>query len=150
MAHHGRYQVRNRDKYKGKVDKVEYRSGWEYQFMNWCDSNPDIKQWSSEEVIIPYFSSADGKNRRYFMDFWVRFKTGEQYIFEVKPHKETELPRPPKRKTKKSEMRLLKEIYTYKVNRDKWNAAAKYAKERGWKFKVLTEVSLKPMIGLIV
>jgi hypothetical protein len=45
--------------------------------MVFCDNNPSIIEWGSEEVIIPY-RAPDGRVRRYFPDFYikVREKTG--------------------------------------------------------------------------
>ncbi|WP_370656660.1 TnsA endonuclease N-terminal domain-containing protein, partial [Klebsiella pneumoniae] len=60
--------------------------------MRWLDNHPDVVKWNSEEVVIPYFCNADGKKRRYFMDFWARFKDGQEFLFEVKPAKETKPP----------------------------------------------------------
>ena len=55
--------------------------------MVFCDNNPNILQWGSEEIIIPYRAIPDGKVRRYFPDFYikVREKSGKvtKYIIEV-------------------------------------------------------------------
>jgi hypothetical protein len=39
------------------------------------DKNPSVVSWSSEEIIIPYKSPADGKWHRYFVDFYVQIQT---------------------------------------------------------------------------
>ena len=49
MAYSGKYKPKNLNKYRGDPDKVTYRSHWEKLCFLWCDRNPDIKYWSSEE-----------------------------------------------------------------------------------------------------
>lgn len=149
MAYSGKFIPTNKSKYKGNYQKIEYRSSWELTMMRWCDNNPHVVRWNSEEIVIPYVSKADGgKKRRYFMDFYVKFSDGREFIFEVKPFKETKPPEKPQRMTEKAKKRLLHEVYTYQVNQDKWEAAIKYAKQKGWSFKVLTEHGLRKLIGL--
>lgn len=82
------------------------------------------------------------------MDIYMKLEDGREFIFEIKPKKETMPPVKPKRMTEKGKKRLLKEAYTWQVNQDKWEAAAKYAKQKGWTFKVLTEDALRKLIGL--
>ena len=53
MAYSGKYQVINKSKYKGDANGVIYRSLWEKHTFAWCDKNPKIKHWSSEETVIP-------------------------------------------------------------------------------------------------
>lgn len=110
--------------------------------MNYLDAHPDVLEWNSEELVIPYRSPVDGKVHRYFPDFWVkrRSRTGEleQVIIEVKPRAQCLPPNPRIRKTRK----FLKEAATYAVNQAKWEAAESYCNGRGWKFLVLTEKEL--------
>jgi len=54
MAYKGKYTPENPRKYKGKTENIIYRSLWERKFMVFCDKNPNVIQWSSEEIIIPY------------------------------------------------------------------------------------------------
>ena len=68
MSYSGRFKIKNYNKYKGDFDNIIYRSLWEKSAFQWCDSNPKVKQWSSEEVIIPYYYEADKKYHRYFPD----------------------------------------------------------------------------------
>ena len=49
-----------------------YRSSWEYKFYEMVDITPTVKEWGSEEIIIPYISPVDGKRHRYFPDFYVK------------------------------------------------------------------------------
>ncbi|AHY25130.1 head closure [Pectobacterium bacteriophage PM2] len=113
--------------------------------MKWLDNHPQVVQWNSEEVVIPYFSNADGKKRRYFMDFWAKFETGQQFFFEVKPYKETQAPKPPATMTTAAKKRFINETYTWSVNNDKWAAAQKTAEKMGIIFRLITENSLKKL-----
>ncbi|QQK88297.1 head completion protein [Providencia phage PSTRCR_127] len=145
MAYSGSFMPTKLEKYKGDPKKIKYRSSWEQYMMRWLDNNPDVVKWNSEETIIPYFSNADGKKRRYFMDFWVKLADGREFFFEVKPFKETQPPVKPVNLTTKAKKRFMDEIYTYSVNRDKWKAAAAVADKLGISFKIITERSLKQL-----
>ena len=85
MAYSGLYKPINPGKYRGNPTRVIYRSLWERKFMVFCDNNPSIIEWGSEEIIIPY-RAPDGKVRRYYPDFYikVREKSGRlaKYIIE--------------------------------------------------------------------
>jgi hypothetical protein len=143
MAYSGKYKPSYPNKYKGDPTNVIYRSLWERKFMVWCDSNPNVLQWGSEEIVIPYISPVDSRVHRYFPDFYVgvRTKTGrtEKFIIEIKPFKQTTPPQKQQRRTK----RYINEVVTYAVNDAKWRAATEYCKDRKWQFKILTEKELK-------
>lgn len=122
--------------------KAIYRSSLELMFFRFCDTNPKVVKWSSESVIVPYFSQLDKKVRRYYVDNYVEIKEGDsvtKYLVEIKPSNQTQ---PPKTKYRKSK-HLLYEQNQWKINNDKWAAAKKYAEERGYKFLILTEKDLK-------
>ncbi len=90
----GVYKPINRNKYKGSKDPV-YRSGWELKFFKFCDGNPNVLEWTSEGIIIPYVSPVDNKVHRYFVDNMVYIKEGEvtkRYLIEIKPSKQTQPP----------------------------------------------------------
>jgi len=110
--------------------------------MNWLDSNENIVEWGSEELVIPYRSRVCGKVHRYFLDFHVKVKqkddTIRMMVLEVKPHKQTIEPVKTMRVTKQ----YITEVVTYGVNQAKWAAATEFCKDRGWTFKVLTEYDL--------
>ena len=91
MRYKGKFRPQNREKYKGNSSNIVYRSGWELNFMKYLDRQPEVLQWNSEEIIIPYKSPIDGKWHRYYPDFWVRTSKGESLI-EIKPKKQ---PNPP-------------------------------------------------------
>lgn len=113
---------------------------WEKYCMSYFDKSSEIKLWSSEEVVIPYLYEVDRKYHRYFMDFKVTWKDGTITLVEVKPNKETKPPTGNKR-TK----RYISEGYSFVKNQNKWSAANEYAKDRGWKFEIWTEVELRLM-----
>ena len=139
MAYSGIYKVKNPKKYKGDFTKVIFRSGWELKVFIWCDNNPDVREWSSEEVVIPYYYAVDKKYHRYFVDLKIKYKSGKVVLVEIKPEKETELPKASKTK------KYMTEALTYVKNMNKWEAAENYAKDRGWEFQVWTENTLQEL-----
>lgn len=134
----GKYKVKNPKKYAGDASNVIYRSLWERNVFRWMDENPQVIKWSSEEVVIPYYYDIDKKYHRYFVDLKFSTLTGT-YLVEIKPKNQTVPPKRPSRQTKK----YLTEVATYVKNQNKWKAAEKYAKERGWQFVVWTEDEIK-------
>jgi len=140
MAYSGKYTVVNKEKYRGNPREVVYRSHWEKLCFIWCDNNPSIKEWSSEEIIVPYYYDVDKKYHRYFPDLKIKFTNGRTILVEIKPEKETA---PPKgqRRTKQ----YIAEGLTYIKNMRKWEAAESYCKDRGWEFQVWTEKTLQEM-----
>ena len=145
MAYSGTFIPINKMKYKGDYTKIHYRSNWEKFYMNHLDNHPEVLWWNSEECVIPYFSNADGKKRRYFMDFHVKFKNGQEFLVEVKPHKETQEPQKPAKLTATAKKRFMNEVYTFQVNQDKWKAASALADKRGINFRILTENGLRKL-----
>ena len=139
MSYKGKYKLKNKDKYIGDTKDVVYRSLWERQCFKWCENNPQVKGWNSEEIVIPYISDVDKRLHRYFVDLLIVMENEEVYLVEIKPKKQTIKPKVPKRKTKK----YIKEISTYVVNTNKWKAADKFANKKGWKFQIWTEETLK-------
>ena len=139
MSYSGKFKPKNYKKYKGNPTKIFYRSLWERRFMVYADSNPNIIEWGSEEVVIPYISPLDRKPHRYFPDFYIKYLNKEgnvvREIIEVKPKKQLRPPKTPKRQTK----RYLQECATFMVNQAKWKAAEEYCSDRKMKFRFLTE-----------
>jgi hypothetical protein len=140
--HQGKFKPINPTKYLGDPTNIIYRSSWERQCMIYFDNNPNIVQWGSEEVVIPYRSPLDKRVHRYFVDFVVKAKTKDGKVqtslVEVKPYKQTQSPKIQKRKTRK----YLNEVTTYLVNEAKWKAAESFCKERKWNFQIITEHEL--------
>jgi len=139
MAYSGRYTVENKKKYKGDYSNVIYRSLWERHVFKWCDQNPKVKEWSSEEIIVPYYYDVDKRYHRYFPDLKIVFEN-KTILVEIKPHKETSPPTG-KRKTKQ----YISEGLTYVKNMNKWEAANKFCKDRKWEFQIWTEKTLHEM-----
>lgn len=142
MAYSGKYQVINRNKYKGNPDNVIYRSLWEKYCFIWCDTNPKVKGWSSEEIVIPYYYDVDKKYHRYFPDLKIILED-RTLLIEIKPDKETKPPAG-ERRTK----RYINEGLMYIKNMNKWEAANEYCKDRQWEFQIWTEDTLREM-GLL-
>jgi len=140
MAYSGKYKVKNIKKYKGDPDKVTYRSHWEKLCFMWCENNSKVKSWSSEETVVPYKWDIDKRMHRYFVDLKITFNDGKTILVEIKPEKETELPKNPNKSK-----RYIGEAMTYVKNMNKWEAANEYAKDRGWEFQIWTENTLKSM-----
>lgn len=140
--HQGIYKIKNREKYLGDPDNIVYRSSWELKMLQFLDKTEDIINFSSEEIVIPYVSPADGKYHRYFPDFFVKVKqkdgTLKSMILEVKPHAQTIEPKVKKRVTKG----YINEVVTYGVNQAKWKAAREYCLDRGWEFRTITEFDI--------
>jgi hypothetical protein len=135
----GKYPVKNREKYDGDSSIVVYRSLWERQVFRWCDDTPEVTRWSSEETVIPYRCRSDGKTHRYFVDLKIIFASGQTYLIEIKPKKQTQEPKVKTRKTRA----YITEVLTYAKNISKWEAAREYCADRGWSFEVWTEDTIK-------
>ena len=133
-------------KYLGKPPII-YRSSWERKFMMLCDTREDVVTWSSEPVEIKYWLTLDSKEHKYYPDFYMKVKkpdgTFEEFLVEIKPSDQIKKPNPPIKNSKKAlaSYKFLAEQFV--KNRDKYKYAKKWAEDRGWKFIVLTEKSLK-------
>jgi hypothetical protein len=142
MSYKGKFRPKFPQKYKGDPTNIVYRSLWERQCMTNFDQNPNVIQWSSEEVVVPYKSPIDGRWHRYFPDFLIRIRkpdgSTETILIEVKPFKETKEPKPRNSITRN----YLYEVKTWGINTSKWKAAEEYCKDRKWKFMILTEKEL--------
>jgi len=105
--------------------------------MRHLDTSPNIKGWCSECVIIPYIFN--GRKHRYFPDFLIIDENNRRVLVEIKPDKQTKLPRKSKTKSKKT---MIYESITYHKNLAKWEAAKEFCRKRDWEFKILTEKNL--------
>jgi hypothetical protein len=136
----GIYRPKNPQKFIGK--EAIYRSGLELKFMIFCDNNPNVVRWGSENVIVQYFDPCTKKVRKYYIDNYVMIKEGEiikKYLVEVKPHKQTQEPKVTKRRNK---AHLLYEQQQYATNQSKFHYAREYAKKNGMEFIIITEKEL--------
>lgn len=142
MYHKRRFIPQNPKKYAGDPTNIIMRSSWETKFALWCDKNPAVLKWQSEETVVPYISPIDNRPHRYFIDFRVTIKDKngvlKDYLVEIKPSVQTRPPVPQARRTQ----RFLKEVQTWGVNEAKWKAARSWAKDRGLEFIILTEKEL--------
>jgi len=138
----GKYRVQNKEKYVADLQECEYRSSWELRYMKYLDRQPNVLEWGSENVIIPYYNPVEKKTRRYFVDFYAKVRTKDglikKYIIEIKPFSQCN---PPK-KQKRISNKYRNAIRTYIRNQAKWKAAKKWAERRGWEFLVITEKEL--------
>ena len=142
MFHKRKYTPIHPEKYTGDPTNIIMRSSWETRFALYCDNNPQIVKWKSEETIVPYRCPTDNRIHRYFVDFQIQVRkrdgTLQTYLVEIKPAAQTQPPVFPGRKTQ----RYLTESMAFIKNQAKWKAAEQYAKDRGWEFKVITEHEL--------
>lgn len=122
---------------------IIYRSSWERKFMIWCDTSEKVVVWSSEPVVIQYWSTPEGRSRDYYPDFYFKALQHDgsykEYLVEVKPKAQITKPEPPKKNSKKAleSYKFLAEQYL--KNMDKYRAANEFCANRNWNFIVLTE-----------
>jgi hypothetical protein len=135
---HGIFVPKNPQKYRGtNADNITYRSSWEHTFMNMCDAHPNIVQWSSECISVPYRNPLTGRWSMYVPDFLIVYidKKGQHHseMIEIKPLKETPL----------FEGKVGKQVkISQAINQAKWTAALQFCVKRGIKFRVMTENDL--------
>ena len=142
--HQGFYKIINKEKYRGRANKIIFRSGLELRYFRHFDTNPNILEWSSEEVVVPYISPKDGRRHRYFVDNYLKVKSStgaiKEYLIEIKPLKFTNEPR---KKKGQHQRTFQKEVLIWAVNDAKWKAAKKYCAKNGMEFLILTDNDLK-------
>ena len=143
MSYKGIYRPSNPKKYKGDSKNIIYRSLWERKFMNYCDLNENILEWASEEFWIPYLDPTTNRVRRYFPDFFIKYKDKDSNIrrsvIEVKPMRETLQPKATKGKSRKT---MINESMTYVKNQAKWKAGRDFFEVRKLELKIMTEKDL--------
>ena len=136
----GIFQPKNPAKYVGS-GPITYRSAWELTFMNLCDQHPNILQWASESIKIPYQDPFTGKLRTYIPDFLILFmdKNGAKRaeIIEIKPLSQSI---PEAARSRRDQEALI-------LNTAKWEAAQKWCKVQGINFRVMTEKQLYAQAG---
>jgi len=137
-SYKGLFKPTHPKKYVGNTNQIVYRSLLERKFMRYCDLNDDIIYWASEELPIRYFNPLDKKYHRYFPDFVVKTVKDEKYMVEIKPSRQVDKPKTPKRKTRS----YMIESFNYIKNQAKWQAARKYCDDMNMKFKLITEKDL--------
>jgi hypothetical protein len=141
------YSLRNPHKYLGDADNIIFRSTWEYNAFKFCDNNPNVIAWGSEEIVIPYLKpvishsgALSRKLAKYYPDLYVEYvnKKGDlvKELIEIKPKKQTRASKARNYATN------FYENMTYMVNTAKWDAAKKWCDINGIKFCLLTENEL--------
>ena len=129
----GKFSPKNQGKYVG-LKSPTYRSSWEHAFMRLCDEHPNVYQWASESIKIPYRNPLTGKHTIYVPDFFIAYadRNGKRKVelVEVKPENQTL-----KEKTGRSRHNQASWI----VNQAKWEAARAYCKQKGMFFRIVTE-----------
>jgi len=132
----GKFTLKHPEKYVGNKSPT-YRSSWEFHFMKFCDENPAIGAWASEAIKIPYRSPLTGKPTVYVPDFFIQYKdkkgNAKVELIEIKPSTQA---------MKENIGRSSHNQASYVLNMAKWEAAYKYAKSKGIKFRVITEKEL--------
>ena len=113
-----------------KDEPVIYRSGLEYQFIQFCENNVKIKKWAAEPISIRYYSRLDKKECDYYPDYVLETIDGSHIIVEVKPYGQTIKPND-------NDSVWLKQQWI--KNTDKWTQANKYAHDHNAKFIIVTE-----------
>lgn len=137
----GKYEIQNWDKYIG-TKNPRYLSSYELEVFKWMDKSKAVLKWGAEVVVVPYYNPVKDRAARYIVDIYVEYKNrnGEvkKELLEIKPSSQVVL----SKRGGKSKKTYLEEQLTYNTNMAKWHAAKKYAEERGWQFRILTEKSI--------
>lgn len=128
----GEFTPKNPDKYKGRYP-INYRSSWELTVFNMFDAHPNVLEWASESLKIPYMHPFKGNMTYYVPDIVAKFidKNGRQHVevIEIKPLKET------LREHAKSRYDQAMIV----INEAKWKAAQAFCSRQGMRFRILTE-----------
>lgn len=129
----GRFEMKNPSKYVGTKTPLA-RSSWEFVFMRMLDEHQGVEKWASESIQIPYRDPLTGKYTIYVPDFFITYvdKNGAKHaeVVEVKPASQTLL------------ANVGKSVYNqqqYVKNMAKWEAATKWCKQQGIRFRVVNE-----------
>ena len=143
--HQGIFVPNHPEKYIGDVRNIIYRSRYELCFLKWCDTTDAVLRYSSEECVIHYISPIDGKQHRYYVDFFVSILQEDgsvkSFLVEIKPYAQCIPPKATKKNPETSEA-YQEAVKTYLINQAKWKQAEFVCSKRGWKFLVLTENEL--------
>lgn len=114
----------------------KYRSSWELAYMSFLDQHPNVINWASESIRIPYINPLTGKGSVYVPDFLVYYidKNGRKHaeLIEIKPEKERLVE---KAKSRKDKLFLI-------LNTAKWVAAQSFCAKNNLHFRVISETEL--------
>ena len=132
----------HKEKYKGNINQIFFRSGLELKAFKFMDANPNVLEWSSEETIVPYQNPLTGRTSRYFVDIYAKMKDKQgivkKFLIEIKPYSQTLPPTQKQRNTKT----LRYQQAEYIKNQAKWKSASEYCSKRNMNFVLLTEKHL--------
>ena len=141
MNYRGKFVPANPHKYIGDINNITYRSIWERNAMRWCDENPNVVEWGSEEIAIQYPNPVKGGFSKYYPDLFLKMIDGKMRIIEIKPKSQTQPPIKPARASKK----YISEVATWAINSEKWKAAKALAERNDVSFEIWTEETLTKM-----
>lgn len=129
-----RFVPKNVTKYAGDPRRIVARSKWELIYMQALDNSNLVLKWLSEPKMlnISYISPIDKKLHQYWPDFLVQYINGDIEILEIKPLKEAVAEQA---KSTYDKLSLIKNVA-------KWQAADRFAKSIGGRFRVITERDL--------
>jgi hypothetical protein len=103
------------------------RSGWEFYYFQYLETNNEVVSYEYESIKIPYLSNKKtGKCRNYIPDLIVTYIDNSKSIIEIKPKRFLEKPQ------------IKKKI----------NAGKEFAEKNNYKFLIITEDNLK-LLNLI-
>jgi hypothetical protein len=104
--------------------------------MNFCDNNPNVVNWGSEVLRIPYYNPITKKNTIYVPDFIVAYidRNGRPHteVIEIKPLKEAVMER----------ARSPRDKVMLAINMAKWTAAQAFCANNNLVFRLVTEQQL--------
>ena len=104
--------------------------------MNFCDNNPNVVNWGSEVLRIPYRNPITKKNTIYIPDFIVSYvdRNGRPHteVIEIKPLKESVMER----------ARSPRDKIMLAINMAKWQAAQAFCANNNMVFRLVTEQQL--------
>jgi hypothetical protein len=104
--------------------------------MEFCDKNPNVLKWGSEEFKIPYMNPIKKKICSYYPDFIVKYKDRNgnvlTEVIEIKPACQD-----PSRVRKKKPSTY--DTVQMVINQAKWTSAKAFCESHGIRFRVLTE-----------
>jgi len=142
----GKFVPKNPEKYIGDIHDIIYRSSWEGRFCQYCDQNPNIIKWASEAVQIEYWNPIDKKTHIYHPDYYIKVNKAdgstEDWILEIKPSAQYKLDKKPTisgNLTEKKVRAYNQAMEIWIVNRAKFDAATRFAKNNGYRFGAVDE-----------
>lgn len=135
----GLFTPKHPEKYLGDPRKIRFLSSWELRFMHFCDTNPNIMKWGSEEFRVKYYHPIKQKVCEYIPDFIIKYQNtrGEVIteVIEIKPAKQSGLAR--------GNLSTYDKVQLV-INNAKWTAAKAMCDNAGIKFRVLTDLDMFP------